>query len=342
MKVGLIADIHLNPYGIFASLGERSARVAHALLDALVYCRQHFVDEVWVLGDLFHNRTRIPVREFNLVRRAFEWAESQGIKVTLVAGNHDYVTTEGDESVLDALTSVVYRVVWKEPLWVHYDGKNDLGDVDVLFAPWGKVTNDHMFVPDKRINKLVLAGHMAIQGATAACGEFVPKVGVDPTVLDDFALVVLGHYHKRQQVTPTIHYIGSLLQHDFGDAGSQRGLTILDTITLDMEFVESTAPKFIVLPADQGINQDVVSGCYVRLDGVDAASEERTKQMLSNFGALDVTFRRPTVVEDTRRLAIDAATPLRDVMRAYVDAKKGNLDLDRLMTVGEGILQETE
>jgi len=343
MKVGLIADIHLNPYGIFASLGERSARVAHAVLDALAYCRQRCVEEVWVLGDLFHNRQRIPVREFNLIRRALEWAEKQGIRVTLVAGNHDYVTTEGDESVLDALAPVVHRVVWKEPVWCHYVGKNDIGDADVLFAPWGKLTTETMALPDPlwRTHRLILAGHQAIHGAVAACGEYVPREGIDPRGLDDFALVVLGHYHKPQEVTrPTIRYVGSLLQHDFGDVGSARGLWILDTISLHMEFVESGAPKFIVLPAGQGIMKEQVANCYVKMEGVDIAAEERTKATLVGYGALDVTFRRPNVAEDTRRLPVDAATPLRDIMGAYVGAKAGTLNPERLMAVGEAITQE--
>jgi DNA repair exonuclease SbcCD nuclease subunit len=57
-----------------------------------------------------------------------------------------------------------------------------------------------------------------------------------------FAKVFTGHIHKKQIMGPNIVYVGAVMQHEMGDLGDEKGITLM--LDQQLKFVKTDAPQF--------------------------------------------------------------------------------------------------
>jgi DNA repair exonuclease SbcCD nuclease subunit len=250
--------------------------------------------------------------------------KEDGANIILLCGNHDQNMRVGDITSLEALSEFV-TVVSKPVSYGIFDWIPYTADPESFRNAFANCRGEILFLhqPIKE----------AIPGATNLTGKTI-VLGADFDT-QQHKLILSGDIHKRQTLLGgRFQYLGSPLQLTFGDRGEQRGFTILDTATLEMEFIESDAPKFYWFRYDFkehpsiDFDRDFVRFSYL------AESEE--------VGFLKAKY--PRVQFDKLREGLDAMesapqiellTDDRKLLEEYMDRVGiGDLDRERLLAVG--------
>ncbi len=343
MKVALFTDLHIHPYARFAGLSDRGLNTwvesaLQVLGDIYTYCADHGVSDVWFLGDLFHVGVRSYSRILNQVSRFFQEQQRLGFNTILVAGNHDRIARQSPETILTNFREYCL-VIEGAPSVVTVRG-----GPEILFIPY---TEDYALlsraVENYRIahGDLIAVGHLAVEGAVVGVNEYQPPEGCKGRLFTGFKAVLLGHYHKRQIVTPAVRYIGSAMSLDFHDSQAEKGFEILtlEDGAMSVEFVPINSTGFAVLDNSTLLSADVRNR-IIRFDYAGELDEEEVRRQLLGRGAEAVVFNREVVREVEERIA-NPDTDEKGCINDYVERNKGELAGDRLVALGLDIAEST-
>ena len=360
MQIGLMADVHYHPFTRYAKIdaGGNNSWIGQTL-SLLEQAYQEFKRRgiTWVvyLGDMFEVGHRSETDYFNQIHEFHRQKANQGFRITAIVGNHDQTYPGSPVSILAAMKDCMEVVN-------EYDWKALTNNVVVHFMPYredpeeiNRSFQDGLAANPAGLRHIVL-GHLAVWGAAQGRGEYVPHHQVMATIFAQADLVLLGHYHKRQSLTPMVHYIGSLCSLDFGDAGDRdkRGLAILDTHDLSVEYVNLPSIGFEVMTAedamacvsghqaeDQGV--PVVQNCIVRVDYEAPVDEDTIRQGLLAAGARHVVFSGTQ--SKAQRVRVDSGQPgeedgpgVEKYIKTYVQSFGGLLDAKRLISTGMALM----
>lgn len=223
------------------------------------------IDAVVIAGDTYDSFAPAPEAEelvFDALRRLID----EGIKIVMIAGNHDQA--QRMDAIAGVLRIVGAHCVGRVPAAEGYqairvasrDGNDAATFVAVPWIPerlaveWEHLFGEtatalnryegqmeralkdycRAFAPD---TANVLVAHVLIDGVTI--GEdgsernlhvghnFAVRASALPATA---SYIALGHVHRPQEIVhaaPT-YYAGSLLQLDFGEAGQQKSVTLVD------------------------------------------------------------------------------------------------------------------
>ncbi|KAF8424829.1 P-loop containing nucleoside triphosphate hydrolase protein [Tirmania nivea] len=248
-KWGVFSDVHFQQEDL-PRIVETSQWITGVFRDAQV-------TQIFCLGDVINTREHVNVQALSATARFFD--ELRRIApVHIVLGNHDMNLKHSSRvSSLDVFDTDGFKgscALYKDFADVEVEG------VKCLMVPW--VENHTLMVgrlgemPEEEKNQRVLFGHLAVSGAIQQ-----PSVPVESRYrthtgvlkgrhLIDFRGTYLGHFHHHQEVIDgKVWYVGSPMQHHFGDkADDRRGILLLrPTATLQneapaMEFIQN--PKW--------------------------------------------------------------------------------------------------
>lgn len=254
MKIGIFTDIHVHNYRRFGydAVSGMSKRlnqqclVIDQILDHFIHKEK--VDLVIDGGDTLHKYGEVPTECVNIVCKMFGEIIHEKIPYILTDGNHDLVALN-------------------DPKWFHsinsfFGKKHDeytLPDgYKIKIVHYGdKVDYDKI----KRYNLVIL--HKTPIGAKV--GNYVFTDGVDWRILaENNGLVVFGHIHQPQQLSPNCFVLGAPMHLDFGDVGD-RGIYIIDTDTNSLRFIPLEFPRFITVDNYDDFKKD---GNYYRIKGL--------------------------------------------------------------------------
>lgn len=174
--------------------------------------KERKVKKVLLNGDILEDNGWIEVGTYNAVYRKLEMLYEAGLEVVVNLGNHD-VYAELAGRVVHSLTPFgrLARLVEKpEQVWK-----------DVWCVPW--VANQSEL--KRAIASIQVEGHQilvchcGVQGAKTGPTAYLVR---NPIKLRDvrpkhFRLVLLSDYHTRQKLASNVVYLGSPLQHTFGE-----------------------------------------------------------------------------------------------------------------------------
>jgi hypothetical protein len=163
-------------------------------------------------GDLLEATDYISVEVYDGLYRKLERLHSEGVETAINLGNHD-ISSELRGRVLHSLRPFrkVARVLEKPSrIWNH-----------LQVVPW--------MADPKRFKKtiarldagrnIVLALHCGVQGARTGPTAYLVRnpIKLRDIRANDFGLVLLSDYHTRQWLASNVLYMGSPLQHTFGE-----------------------------------------------------------------------------------------------------------------------------
>lgn len=230
MKVAIITDQHF---------GARNDSIAFLDFFEKFYDNTFFpaldvnsIDTVLVLGDTFDRRKYVNFYALDRAKKMFfDKLEERGIRVHMLAGNHDTYYKNTNEVNSPDLLLVEYGNidVISKPETIVIDGTS------ICMMPWICPENyqeslDHI----KNTKAEICMGHLEIAGFAMHRG-MESHDGLAKETFEKFDLVFSGHYHHRSS-NQHIHYLGNPYELTWQDYNDPRGFHLFDLDTRELEF----------------------------------------------------------------------------------------------------------
>ena len=241
-------------------------------------------DIIW-LGDLLDRRGHIEAELLNLFYEYFSHSKHNH---WIIVGNHDLLSVHSQETALTPLKALENVRIIDEPTYLTKDGPYS----DILMVPYYR--NPQKFLeavndPSNEPKPTTLICHQGIKEFTLGSG-YTEDEAVHLSDLQQFQLVVCGHYHTPQQKSNVV-YVGSPFSHSFGESNENKRLAIFDTSTLNLDYIPTDFPQHWTHEFDLtlGLNdndivylQELTADNYHRviISGTDAQIKEFQKSSL--------------------------------------------------------------
>lgn len=231
MKVAIITDQHF---------GARNDSIAFLDFFEKFYENTFFttldsagINTVLILGDTFDRRKYVNFYALDRAKKMFfDKLEERGIRVHMLAGNHDTYYKNTNEVNSPDLLLVEYGNidVISKPETIVIDGTS------ICMMPWICPENyqeslDHI----KNTKAEICMGHFEISGFAMYRG-MESHDGLAKETFEKFDLVFSGHYHHRSS-DQHIHYLGNPYELTWQDYNDPRGFHLFDLDTRELEFI---------------------------------------------------------------------------------------------------------
>lgn len=311
---------------VWKGCNSRFHEIAYAVQRAFQYALKNDCEAIVLPGDIFHERGFIQVPVYNAVYEIFDQIANQSkIKLILMPGNHDMVDVKalGGSEGLHSLFAMNNMTIVAETIAIV-----PLDSFNAYMVPFDSATDKILArckqtLHDKsKANILFL--HQSIEGAESGPTNWKMPHELKPSDLDlGYDLVISGHYHKHQKLGKNIIYVGSLLQHDFGERDYTPGFMHVLPDGTWKHIENKISPRFVKL-----ITNDVNK--VNALNSNNYNSVEWTGDDPSSMAVVDNTLLTHTPEIETRviRSTIKTTDSLREMIAKYVEIKTGDKNPD--------------
>ena len=336
MKIAIITDQHF---------GARNDSIAFLDFFEKFYDNTFFpaldanaIDTVLVLGDTFDRRKYVNFYALDRAKKMFfDKLEERGIRVHMLAGNHDTYYKNTNEVNSPDLLLVEYGNidVISKPETIVVDGTS------ICMMPWICPENyqeslDHI----KNTKAEICMGHFEIAGFAMYRG-MESHDGLAKETFEKFDMVFSGHYHHRSS-DKHIHYLGNPYELTWQDYNDPRGFHLFDLDTRELEFICNPYRMFERIEyndKDQDpIDLDVIEleQKYVKLvvvNKTDFYKFDKFIQKLYNKGCYEIK-----IIEDMSEFQdgeIGEEINLEDtvsVLTHYIDSIETDVDKEQIKT----------
>ena len=336
MKVAIITDQHF---------GARNDSIAFLDFFEKFYDNTFFpaldanaIDTVLVLGDTFDRRKYVNFYALDRAKKMFfDKLEERGIRVHMLAGNHDTYYKNTNEVNSPDLLLVEYGNidVISKPETIVIDGTS------ICMMPWICPENyqeslDHI----TNTKAEICMGHFEIAGFAMHRG-MESHDGLAKETFQKFDLVFSGHYHHRSS-DKHIHYLGNPYELTWQDYNDPRGFHLFDLSTRELEFICNPYRMFERIEYNdkdqEPIDLDVIEleQKYVKLvvvNKTDFYKFDKFIQKLYNKGCHEIK-----IIEDMSEFQdgeIGEELNLEDtvsVLTHYIDSIETDVDKEQIKT----------
>ena len=336
MKVAIITDQHF---------GARNDSVAFLDFYQKFYDNTFFptidaagINTVLVLGDTFDRRKYV---NFYSLQRAkemfFDKLEERGIRVHMLAGNHDtyYKNTNEVNSPELLLTEYNNIDVIHSPETIVIDGTS------ICMMPWICADNYQESIDELTKTKAeICMGHFEIAGFAMHRG-MESHDGLSKELFEKFDMVFSGHYHHRSDDNH-IYYLGNPYELTWQDYNDPRGFHLFDLENRQLEFYANPYRMFSRVEYDDKEKEPVdldaldLKECYVKLiviNKTDYYKFDKFIQKLYTKGCHEIK-----IIEDMSEFSegeIGEEINLEDtlsVLSHYVDSIETDVDKEEIKT----------
>ena len=335
MKFALTADVHLSRYGQDkveddSNLPERLHSIKETLYNMADYCLENKIPVVVIAGDLIHTKSLIYTIAQDLILSYF--SHYGDLDFIVLDGNHD-LTGKGE----NALSSLRFLNHLRNVEWVT---KTPAGNKDHLWVPYSYDIVNQV----KSNHSRILVSHFGLSEGMLNSGISIVSDISLRSLMGQYELVILGHYHKPQEIIRDdikLFYVGSPIQLDWGEKGDEKRFLVVDTDTLDVQSIPTTGyKKHIELEIDSSNKSEVLeeakkeqeSGHHVKLLKTENVSIES-----GDFRIIDKTER------DITNRGINSSMSMEDKLKQYLSIRDIPEDEHKeYLKVGLEIVQECE
>lgn len=346
MKLPLLGDTHFgargNSHFFLSSCADFFDNVFFP------YMRENNLTEFVQLGDLMESRKAVGMTALNTLRTKFlEPLEEHGIRGHFIPGNHDIL--HNNTSELNWLNELIpakqypTQNVIQRPTTLDFDGTN----IDIV--PWINKENEEASLEFiKNSTSAVNLGHYDIIGFEMVSGVACIH-GFDRKMFKHYKIVVSGHYHNYSQ-DDNITYSGCPYAFNWNDYGHRKGFLVLDTSTLELEYVENPRTDFhkIIFNDEETDYAEYdftpVENAFVKLivdkQTDDKLFEEFTTKLEDIAYMVDVMDMREIIPDEGDvDISVEDTTT---ILNRTVDEVETNLDRERVKVKLHEILVEAE
>ncbi|HXG35700.1 MAG TPA: exonuclease SbcCD subunit D [Dehalococcoidia bacterium] len=369
----------------------RDSEYQDVLAEVLDIARMERVDCLLVAGDIFDSAVPPPEAE-RIVFDFFRELVGAGVPAVIIGGNHDHprrlnafsqvldlvrIHVRGEPVLADEggvvelasrdgqETAVIAALPWVSERKVRtWEVLQQSGDSFLEYAAGVSAMIEYLcrsFRPD---SISILLAHLMLDGAFVGPdgGERPLHLGqtyaIRPQALPVSAQYVgLGHLHRGQEIRPAppVRYAGSLLQLDFGEAGQQKSVTIVEAspgLPAHAREVPLTKGRRLhsIGSRDAGValaeiraladNPEYGDGflrVYVSLDGPVPALADQVREFLPN--AVDIIPELTNAPAQQEQRDLMTLSP-EDLFLAFCRERRGGEPAPELMQLFHRLYQE--
>jgi len=331
MKVCLLGDSH---FGI-----RNDSKIFHAYMRRF-YTEQFFptllergITKIFQFGDLFDRRKYVNFYTLDQCRDYFfDPMMNYEIEMVTLLGNHDIFWREKLDVNSPSLLLERY-----DNIRVIQNPTNYMG-IDII--PWICKDNEQSILDFiKQSTSRICFGHFELEGFEMMKG-MESHGGMDRSILSKYEQVFSGHFHTKSN-KDNIMYLGTPYELFWNDYKDPKGFFILDTDTLEIEFIQNNDPMFIKYYYDDSnainIDPKIIKDKYVKLVVVnkkDFSMFDKVVDTLYNHNPAELK-----IIEDLSDFDAevqDDSIDIEDTMSLlsdYVDAIDTDADKARLKNI---------
>lgn len=314
----------------FPGCNSRFHHIARTLINALDYAKKNDCETFFILGDVFHERGVIQVPVYKAVYDILD--QQRNFPVYMFPGNHDVCdiramySDKGLNSLFafDKQFEGLETTVASEPYkWA------SMSFASIVMLPFSSnekklVEMSYSMLPKKDGKLRVLMLHHSFTGASSGPHEWKMPNAIDiDDLCPDYDLIFSGHYHKHQTLVGKkniLTYVGSPLQHDFGERTYTPGFIHLLPNGSWKHIENDFSPKFDIIETSNP--DDLLLMSSFRNDYVSVkwtGDSELLKDIkLSDNIILDTTPQSSTVEV---RTSIKTTDSVEEQLQKYVEVK---------------------
>jgi hypothetical protein len=179
------------------------------------------------VGDTTDDRSSVPIPTLDTVIAGLDPFPTTELNIKVI-GNH--------EQYLKDTRMHVGRIFQSKFTVIETRDILDYGEVSIVCMSYPYDDKEAGAWLDKhRCKNAFLIAHFQALGCQMSSGEAIEGIPVNK--FDWVKLGLLGHVHKPQSVCRNVHYIGSPFQQNFGEAGDDKRVAVVDMDTLAVEWV---------------------------------------------------------------------------------------------------------
>ena len=305
---------------------------------------EHGIDTVLILGDTFDRRKYVNFYSLKRTREMFfDKLYAKGIKVHMLAGNHDtYFKNTNDVNSVDLLLQEYTNIeVISSPKTI------TVKDIDICMMPWICPENyqESLEVLNNTTAELCM-GHFEIQGFAMYRG-MPSQEGLSRELFRKFDFTFSGHYHHRSSADG-IYYLGNPYELTWQDYNDTRGFHIFDLSSRDLTFIKNPNVMFHRITYDDKeesiteiTNKDLnhLTNTYVKVVVINKTNPylfDKFMEKLYNVNPVDVTIAEDftDLTEGIEDDMVDQAEDTITIINKFVDGiQEEHIDNEKLKTV---------
>ena len=287
------------------------------------YLKKNGIDTIFMLGDLFDNRSSTNTKVMNAVYDIFA-EHLKDFTVYILVGNHDtYFNSTVEVNSLKFLSKFENVHIIDKITQMEIDGQK------IALVPW--IVDNVKFVREfHKIKCDVCMGHFNIHGFHFNKYKKSDD-GIQAKLFSKCKKVFTGHFHIRN--SQTLHgsemiYVGSPYQLTRNDIDENRGFTILDFEDLSYEFIDNTKSlKYIRLKFPEKFSKNKIENNIidVHVDYDDSYNETKVERYVKKIEEMGPALPPGIFVDNNAELSGDIDLEncnigsLTDLMREYID-----------------------
>ena len=340
MKIVILGDTHFGARGDSLDFHKFFSKFYEEVF--FPYLKEHNINTIFQMGDLFDRRKFINFNSLYLSRRYFfNICKENNITLHTLIGNHDVAFKNTLEVNSPQLVVGDYDniIVYKEFATVEFDGL----PIDVV--PWICDDNEvEIFNHIKKSKSEVCFGHFEIAGFEMDRGN-VCDIGIDKKSFSKYDIVLSGHFHHKSS-DGNITYVGTPYEMTWSDYMDTKGFHVFDTETREMEFIANPFTMFNKVTYDDGatdfefwkkFDYEKYKETYVKLVVVNKQNPYLFDTVVDNFykaGLSDLSivedFTDTSIVDDE---IVDQAEDTMTILSKYIDALELDVESEKLKTM---------
>jgi DNA repair exonuclease SbcCD nuclease subunit len=245
-KIGVFSDIHIG-------LSQDNPMWHEIILNFGKWASEKYenlgISEIFIPGDIFHNRSEISVKTLDVAKKFFDMFKNFDLYISV--GNHDvYKKNSSDIHSLQLLSE------WKNiniidttpEIYKTPKGKT------VSLIPWATEIEN---IPESDF----CFGHFDIQSFYMNGYKICEHGFESKNLFSKSKFIISGHFHKkdfREYTDGTIMYLGSPYQQNFGDIGDERGIYVFDLEKNSFDFyLNEVSPKHIKIKISEIVDKKI-------------------------------------------------------------------------------------
>lgn len=294
-------------------------------------------------GDFFDETDYISVEVYDAAYREVEKNYDAGLETALNIGNHDISSQSGGRVLHSLRPFRKVATILEKPtrLWDH-----------IQVVPYMDNPKEFKATVARLDAAPCLVLHCGVQGATTGPNSYLVRNPIKLRDIrpKDFRLVLLSDYHTTQWLRSNVLYVGSPLQHSFGEIHRPCiwDVTILDSSPYyRLEKIPTKLPRFRKFRVNDRERLDRLlsqyRGDYLRLvlPADSRISDEEVEKRARLVGCLFQIERQGDGVSDEAHENVHALEP-NSAMAKYVRSAAKKARRSRLLTLGRKLYEGGE